>query len=43
MPGVYLSYFLRRGIAEADNNHEGAVRAGGLTDYLHRQFAQNLP
>jgi hypothetical protein len=40
--GGYLSYFLRRGVSEADNNHDGAVRAGELADYLHRQYAQNL-
>ncbi len=40
--GGYLSYFLRRGVAESDNNHDGAVRAGELADYLHRQYAQNL-
>ena len=40
--GGYLSYFLRRGVAEADTNHDGAVRAGELADYLHRQYAQNL-
>lgn len=40
--GGYLSYFLRRGVSEADNNRDGAVRAGELADYLHRQYAQNL-
>lgn len=39
--GGYLSYFLRRGVSEADTNHDGAVRAGELADYLHRQYAQN--
>ncbi len=39
--GGYLSYFLRRGVSEADTNRDGAVRAGELADYLHRQFAQN--
>ncbi len=40
--GGYLSYFLRRGVSEADDNHDGAVRAGELADYLQRQYAQNL-
>lgn len=40
--GGYLSYFLRRGVTEADSNRDGSLRAGELADYLQRQFAENL-
>lgn len=40
--GGYLSYFLRRGVTEADSNSDGSLRAGELADYLQRQFAENL-
>jgi Caspase domain/Bacterial pre-peptidase C-terminal domain len=39
--GGYLSYFLRRGVTEADRNHDSAVRAGELSQYLIDQYAQN--
>jgi len=39
--GGYLSYFLRRGITEADRNHDNAMRAGELAQYLIDQYAQN--
>ncbi len=39
--GGYLSYFLRRGVTEGDNNRDGTLRAGELADYLYRQFAEN--
>ncbi len=39
--GGYLSYFLRRGVTEADHNHDSAVRAGELSQYLIDQYAQN--
>ena len=39
--GGYLSYFLRRGVSEADHNHDNAVRAGELSQYLIDQYAQN--
>jgi hypothetical protein len=39
--GGYLSYFLRRGITEGDNNRDGTLRAGELADYLYQQYAQH--
>ncbi|MFO0606183.1 MAG: caspase family protein [Polyangiales bacterium] len=39
--GGYLSYFLRRGVTEADRNHDSSMRAGELAQYLIDQYAQN--
>jgi len=41
--GGYLSIFLRDGLSgEADANRNGALTAGELSAYLHRQFADNV-
>jgi len=39
--GGYLSYFLRRGVTEADRNRDSSMRAGELAQYLIDQYAQN--
>lgn len=39
--GGYLSYFLRRGVTEADRNHDSSMRAGELAQYLIDQYSQN--
>jgi hypothetical protein len=39
--GGYLSYFLRRGVTEADRNHDNSMRAGELAQYLIDSYAQN--
>jgi len=39
--GGYLSYFLRRGVTEADRNRDASMRAGELAQYLIDQYAQN--